>query len=712
MSRLPVVSINGLSADSLGAYLSALGLFSLATGKWRSVRACWRNARFCLVGGPATPERIVEFVSEVGETNGWTPYDKPWDEDKKADVGKKVSTRTARWRALEAEERSLPAFGAHLTLDGRIRMNPLLGTGGNAGRRKFDSGWKRAVKMIEKPHGKITRESLNDDLKAFLEGQAYMHLGDFSAGSWFGAANKIYNHGTKKAYRGGEVTPWAMALACEGLPYFAGGTSRQLGSRRQPKGAFPFRGAFPFITTAVSPKAEKEAGNVEAEVWAPIWKQPMTEPELRSLFLRGRTELGGRGAVSSSTFAGAVMGRGIDAGVSEFRRFLLLHTTSAQTFESRLATVVPVPTTNPDSAMTGAIEKIVEFRDALPSDRKVGKRWRFSGLRGPLEQALVDFAAMERGEGRTEQAWTLVDEMIEALAKVDRNRTFRRANVRFRLLPGEWATRLIHQAGPPDREARLALVISSLAGAGPVFPQLIAYRIGVRKRKNGSRWEFPESPPACRVWKDAQLTGNLCAVAERRVMDASRVAAPQPPFDAAVRVGLDDIHAWLVNDVDEERMRLWLDRLCVFDWDGKENRAAARELQHSFPSPRPVVDGAMALYALFRPLASNWLFRQVLPEGNIQAEINSTGAHLGRVMAMLRHGDLNAAIDMARVAYRSAGVALADFDAFADGPDPDRLLAALIIPARDGQVLDVFRRWRLPAQPGNQRGDTHERSSA
>ena len=87
----------------------------------------------------------------------------------------------------------------------------------------------------------------------------------------------------------------------------------------------------------------------------------MAEPELRSLFLRGRSELGGKGATS-----------------------LLLHTTSAQTFESRLANVVPVPKTNPDSAATRAIRTIVGFRDALPDDRKVGKRWRFAGLRGPL----------------------------------------------------------------------------------------------------------------------------------------------------------------------------------------------------------------------------------------------------------------------------------------------------------------------------------------
>ena len=239
-----------------------------------------------------------------------------------------------------------------------------------------------------------------------------------------------------------------MALACEGVPYFAGGPSRQLGSRRQPKGAFPF------VTTAMPPKAEDEVGSIEAEVWVPIWDRPMTEPELRLLLVRGRAELGGKGATSSAAFAAGIVSRGVDAGVAEFRRFLLLHTTSAQTFESRLATIVPVPKRNLDSAASRATRTIVAFRDALPEDRKVGQRWRFSGLRGPLEQALVDFAAAEPGGGgggRVERAWALVDEVTEALVKVGRNRGFRSQRVRFQSLPVEWAAALFAE-DPPDRE--------------------------------------------------------------------------------------------------------------------------------------------------------------------------------------------------------------------------------------------------------------------
>lgn len=696
MSGLPVVSFNGLNADSLGTYLASLGLFSLAIRRWPKVRACWRNASFCLVGGPMKMDDIVEFLNKIGEKHEWTQYDKPWDKSKREDVKKKTSERTMLWRALAAEEELLPAFGAHLALDGRVRMNPLLGTGGNAGKRDFAKGWKIAVQNIKTPPRGQSRSVLDNDLRAFLSGEACTYLNHFHAGSWFGAANKIYNHGNpstphgkKQPYREGKITPWAMALACEGLPYFAGGASRQLGSRRQPKGAFPF------ITAAMAPQGADEAGGIEAEVWAPIWSRPMTRSEIRSLFLRGRAELDDRGATSSAAFAIGVMSRGVDAGISEFRRFLLLHTTSTQTFESRLATVVPVPKASPDSATTRAIRSIIKFHGTLPVDRKVGKRWRFSGLRGPLEQTLVGFAATVLDAGNAEQAWALVDEMFAALVKIDRNRTFRSHNVGFRLLPGEWATRLL-QEDPPDRETRLALAISSLSGTPPC-PPIIAYRIGAQKQKGTAGiWEFPESFPDSRVWSDAELTDNLCAMTERRILKALQKTVLHPPFDAAIRVNINDVHSWLSADVDEERLRLWLDRLCVFDWSSEENDKAAKEWQRVFPRVRPAVDGVLAIYALLRPLVSDWLFRQVLRESDVRAEGISTCTCLSRVIAMLRHGNVKSAVDMALAAYRSAGVALAEFDVLPGGYDPSRLLAALAIPTRDEQTLAVFRRWRMP----------------
>ena len=68
----------------------------------------------------------------------------------------------------------------------------------------------------------------------------------------------------------------------------------------------------------------------------------MSLPEIIALFQRGRAEVNGRGAITPPAFAAAILQRGVDAGIREFRRFLLLRTTSENTFKSRLASVISV----------------------------------------------------------------------------------------------------------------------------------------------------------------------------------------------------------------------------------------------------------------------------------------------------------------------------------------------------------------------------------
>ena len=568
-------------------------------------------------------------------------------------------------------------------------MNPLLGTGGNAGKRFFDKGWKFATQDIESPPKKIGSEILIDDLEAYLTGDRCKYLGQrYNAASWFGMDNKMYNHGTKSSREGG-VSPWAMVLACEGLIFFAGSTSRQLGSRSQPKGAFPF------VTSEMAPKSAGDAGRVEAEMWLPIWTQPTTVIELENLFLRGRTEIQGRGATSSVEFTVGIINRGVDTGVTEFRRFLLMHTTSDKTFESTLASSVPIPKEKSNSATTNSIRTIIDFNNTLPRDRKKGQRWEYFGIRGPIEQALVNFATRKLNENRVEQAWDLVDKMAEALTIVDHNSKNRRNNIRFRLLPGQWASDLFLKE-PPDREARLALAISSMYETC-TSSKFIAYRIGVEREGNNKYWRFPDAIPARRVWSNSDLVGNLNAIAQRRVLEALQNTDSQSlPFDAFFRVSLDDVHAWVSGDVDEGRVELWLNRLSLFDWKSKLNIESAKELQLRFTNVQPSVDGMLVFHALFRPLLSQWLFHKISNESQSQNFKNLTCSYISQIIPMLQNNELNLAVELAISAYHSAGVYLANFEEFPTVPDLERLITALIIPVQDHQVLSVFQRWRTP----------------
>ena len=325
--ELAVVSLPGLHLDSLGLGLSALGLLSLCSRHWPSVRGGWRGSVFYLAGGPATEEELVKYIATIGERGEWSSYRKGWDKHQKADTKAKSGKNTALWCAREAEEDSLALFQSHISPAARLSFNPLFGSGGNAGKRDFSiRAGPRQQAAIQKPPRGWKRETLNTDLVAFLCGEPGVCLADYNAGCWFGSANKAFNSGTARPYRDGQVSPWAMALACEAFGLFQGSTSRQLGSARRATGAFPF------VTSGAAPTSLGETGKNLGELWLPVWEQPMSLPEVAALYQRGRAEVNGRGATTSPAFAAAILQRGVDAGIREFRRFLLLRTTSENTF--------------------------------------------------------------------------------------------------------------------------------------------------------------------------------------------------------------------------------------------------------------------------------------------------------------------------------------------------------------------------------------------
>jgi CRISPR-associated protein Csx17 len=270
--RWPVVLLPGLNLDSLGNYLAALGLLRLAR-KWPAVRACWRGEEFALVNGPADVNELKSFLVEIGANASWSPYGKPWYQSQKADTKTQTAERTACWRAFDATEEEVVCFQSHLAVGERLNFNPLFGTGGNSGKRDFTKGWEKAVTALEKPPRAWSRAKLEGDLDAFLTGGPCECLADYNAACWFSAANKAFNSGTAKPFREGQVTPWAMALACEAFPLLRGSASRQLGSRRRATGAFPF------VVTAAAPEAAGETGRSAGEAWMPVWYQPLSSYE-------------------------------------------------------------------------------------------------------------------------------------------------------------------------------------------------------------------------------------------------------------------------------------------------------------------------------------------------------------------------------------------------------------------------------------------------
>lgn len=711
--KLTVISLPGLHLDSIGLGLAALGLLSVLSRKWPNVKACWRDGCFVVVQGPTATSEIVDAVTSSESEGKLQEYGVArgkkskalWFDAQKLDSDSDVTTsrNSALWRSFHCKEASLALHGSHISFNEGLAFNPIFGTGGNAGARIFAEGWfdaKFAIKKLSEK--KPSAELLRLGLEAFLTGFEVEHPKypkrrtsqksfGWNLGCWFGSANKAYNSGTAKPFREGMITPWAMLLACEAFGLFQGSPSRRLGSARRATGAFPF------VTTGTSPTAEGEAGKNLGELWLPVWEQPMSLPEVVALFQRGRAEVNGKGATTPPAFAAAILQRGVDAGIREFRRFLLLRTTSENTFESRLASVVPVAG-KAEASTAIALTRMLGLRDSLPADRKKGKRWIYAGLRGPLDEVLVTLAetlgdASKRMQ-RADSARAAVDAMVDALRKADRNRGHRthKPSIHFQLLPGAWAAKLLaDDRSDACAEARIGLALAALfagkklskskkTGTASVLP----YWLGVQQR--GIYCSIPEAVPFRRVWGAGTLTANLAAVLRRRLMEEEPSA--EPPFGSWYRVGLGDIEVWLSGALDDAEVERWMMRFSLFEW-GKESVAAVGKLLGR-AEPPDTLSASLTLFSLFKPLFQSWLLSSLLPAGS-KREVAKIGPLPG-IAAQLARGDVAAAAQLARNAYRAAGIepAKLHFHDFACS-DPQRLLSALLIPAqRRGITKDTF----------------------
>jgi CRISPR-associated protein Csx17 len=705
--RLSVLALPGLSPNSLGNYLASLGLLRVLSRKWASTRIAWHDEVLRVVGGASTLDELLDELIRVAGTQTesdtgkreWTQYHKAWSDAQKKGTKAKSGGPLALWQA-QAEESQLELFAAHAVPHARVSFNPLLGSGGNAGRRDFAAGWKQAADALstatKKSRGLGKRAAVatadsasasderRSELQALLLGQPVTWLLEkLSAGSWFSEATKLYNSGQSPA-REGQISPWAMVLACEGLAFLAGGVSRRLGARSGSVGAFPF------VIQPVAASAEQEADRLRGEIWTPLWSRPMTRAEASTLFSRGRAELHGRGAITPAAFATAIRERGVDAGISEFRRFTLGRTTSANTFEPRLEArfVLDAATGAMGTAPSLTLERVTALIEqrGFPRDGK-----RFVGLRGPIESAVLDVAAEPN---RAEAAVSLLDAVVAALDRIDHNRSFREGKVRWEPLPLEWLPSLFADEQPAT-EARLALALVS--GFSVTHP-FATYRFGVEWKygQTYAHYTHAERPPARWVWGPGELARVLGAVLSKRLLEQKSKSDNAPRDRARLPATMLQVSHWLAGEVDERLVSAWLSRLALFDW--KRVPRQVLTLVHGEGHP-PRVDGELLLLGLMQPLVDKrpLIVRSLSPNDLLADKTGARTTEAARsLVTLVRSGNLDAAMRLVSSRYAMAGARLASSDVPLRAHDPDRLMAALLftISYRDRAVL--FERWLRP----------------
>jgi CRISPR-associated protein Csx17 len=668
-----VIYFEGIRPDSLGNYLAGLGLLSALSRKWRGIRGTWRNGCFAMVDDGIMRDQIEKYLLE-----NWrpTPYERWWTEKQKADTKAKVDQGI--WRARSQETISkVRLLDAHIVGVGRNQFNPVLGTGGNIGKRDLAKVYEKALKLVEPSD----QPEVIGWLRATLYGELDSPLPELtSAGTWFVYANKTFNSG-QSWYREGQISPWSFLLALEGAMMLVGGVGRRLGANARSYAVFPF------ISDIPSPVSEGEVGLVKAEFWAPLWKHPATLSEVRALLERGLARIGQRTAKSPHEFAIAARSAGVDAGVTEFVRFVLRQTTSPQIYEAVPGERIQVGSA--DSIESQLIAPLLPWLDRLPYEPRDSKqKGNFKGLRGPIEQAIIRIAEQPNDSERWQKILSL---LADAQSRIDRNKDLRERCRAVPYLDPAW----VEKAWPsPPVEIHVACAIASV-GAGSEMPILVnIYGAELDKKKNpmfrGDR------RPQRAIWHKGDVVRLLADVIERRLIDADSESTL--PLIARRFCSADVVGAFLSGALDFDTIGNWIPPLSLINWsEWQPPQAQVKSSASLFPR-----DGAYLLQALFRPL---FYPNQLQLDGSIlfPDHLRPRAATARRLLNLIRQGEWDEAVQLARSRYLAAGRSIV-IPSTIIGVDNERIAASLLIPMRRSEVASGLSRWLQPHKT-NSRGE-------
>jgi CRISPR-associated protein Csx17 len=667
-SELRVLRFAGIRPDNLGNYLAGLGLLSALSSnlEWRGLRGCWRDGCFVISACELTREQVESYL-----LNHWkpTPYSRWWADKQKADTKAKGDQNIWRARSTEAIC-NVRLLDSHIVGVRRNQFNPVLGTGGNIGKRDLAKAYETALGLTYKSE----RVNASGWLNATLYAEFDTPLPDLtSAGTWFVYANKTFNSG-QSWYREGQMSPWSFLLAMEGALLLAGGVARRLSANARPYAVFPF------VTDVPSPQSENEVGLVRAEFWAPLWKNPATLPEVRALLERGLARIGQRTAKAPHEFAIAASSAGVDAGVSEFVRFVLRQTTSRQVYEAVPGERIEVGSTR--SGESELIEQIIPWLDSLPYEKPKGK---FYGLRGPVENAIIRLAERPNDAERWQRLWLLV---AETQGRIDRNKDLRGRCRALDWLDAKWFER----AWPsPPVEIQIACAIATI-GSDSEMPLLVNV-FGVELSKIRTPLFSGERRPQRAIWHNGEVVRLLAAVLERRLVDTD--AAQPIPLEARRFCSAATISAFLSDAVDVEMIGRWIPALSLIRW--------AKEQAFTEPvligQSNYVPDEAFLLQALFRPLFYPCQL-QIGGKDLFPDHLRPRAATARRLLNLLRQGELSEAAQLAQNRYLAAGrsIVLPRFNLSVDYERIERIAASLLIPMKPSDVKVGLRRWLQPAK--------------
>ncbi len=481
--------------------------------------------------------------------------------------GKDAKRRQVGWCRAELPDEAVPWLDATVVLTSdRAVFPPLFGTGGNDGRLDFSNNFmQRVADLLLNPPKR------NEDparwARAALFGGDPGRLRDATAGQYDPQANEF----PSLSQTGGERSVsnlWDFVLLIEGGLLFASGAARRLGPSASSKAAMPFC----VDQSAVGYPSAAAGENARGEIWSPVWRAPVTSPELARLVGEGRAEWAGRPARNGVDFAKAVATLGVDRGIDRFVRRGLVERYGRTYFAIPLGEVVvgERPEVDVVRQLDGWLDSLRDLPAAAASARR------------GVEAASFAVAAGQRSAARGLQDVLIAAADLESIISRSARRSDHAARPiggAARLSGADWLPRL----DDGTAELRLAAVLAS--GRDPSFsgpidgPAQRASSLALLLRPvvlddrgrliwslSGPQVEGVGTRPIIEVLADALARREIEAGRRGGADGDSDVIGPDVAFGRALRADVADIGDLLAGRLDLHRLGHLVRGLLLLDW--------------------------------------------------------------------------------------------------------------------------------------------------
>lgn len=547
--------------------------------------------------------------------------------------------------------------------------SPLLGSGGCDGRLEFSVNFLSNLLKYE--------ESKPNQRQVWVEAALFGTMGHYLVDAAVGqyAPNRVGGPNATQGFEGpSKVNPFDFILMMEGAIIVTGAASCRYGVQTGVKAVFPFTvlGSAAGADTLASNEVLESRG----ELWLPLWSRPASLKEVAFVFSEGRADLRGRRVRTATDFARAVTSLGVDRGIVGFVRYSFLKRNGRAFLATPLGRF-QVQTRRETDLLLEIDPWLDRFRSAV-SNTKSPPRFRQALFR--IESAIFDFSRY----GGSEQFAAI----LMALGSAERELA---SSIKFcddnhippiTGLSLDWLT----AASDGSVEFELALALSDICDpSNKVAPIRSNLEPVALDRSRGGRLYWTDQNQQV-VWRASDLSTNLIAVLERRMMDGLRLNSDHIPLASRWHVSIEAISAFLEGQVNDKKIEDLLWGMILLNHNQEKSLWFQSNLDSTI-----ILDRRYALLKLlFLPEPLEWKREKIL----VRPEY--------AILPMLRAGRVSEACTIAIRRLRSYGLVPMPYKT-TSGKTRDsewsditannamRLAASLILPISPGHVERLLR---------------------